>query len=85
MDELGERLGRHRAKAHELFAAHRAERLEIIRDVLDEEQTERFDAMLRRRAERRRRGRHRHHGAGRGRDQADRAAPGGPSDDDVLA
>ncbi|MEM9710954.1 MAG: hypothetical protein AAGA17_01940 [Actinomycetota bacterium] len=59
MDELSLRLGRHRAKGRELFRAHRAERMSIIRDVLDDEQRERFEAMLRRRGERRgRRGLH---------------------------
>ncbi|MEO1063249.1 MAG: hypothetical protein AAFZ07_17685 [Actinomycetota bacterium] len=79
MTELGERLGRHRAKGRELFLAHRAERLEIIRDVLDDEQSERFEAMLRRRAERH--GRHRHRGRGheRPRPTVDE------SEDDVLA
>ena len=85
MSELTERLGRHRAKGHELFMAHRAERADIIRDVLDDEQAARFDAMSRRRAERRGWGRHRHHGHGRGWDQAERPSPDDRSEGDVLA
>ena len=81
MAELGERLGRHRAKGRELFLTHRAERLDIIRDVLDDEQSERFEAMLRRRAERGGR-RHRHRGRGPGRPRPEAADE---SEDDVRA
>lgn len=82
VSELSERLGRHRAKGRELFLAHRAERTSIVRDVLDEEQLERFDALLRRKAERR--GRRRHHHAHRhGHDQREASLPDDVSDDDV--
>ena len=81
--ELSERLGRHRAKGRELFLAHRSERMRIIRDVLDEEQLDRFDAMLRRRGERRSHRRHHHHAHHRGHDQRAASPPDDVSEDDV--